>query len=806
MSAAVHEIAADIHNDPDRFIDERDRRRLRWFTARMFSGYTTSAYIADVLIPALEWAVTTPNARLIVTMPPRHSKALALDTPIPTPSGWTTMGEIKVGDQVFDERGIPCNVTWVSPVWKDRPVYAVTTDDHDVIVADENHEWPVSLCRKRRHAVKLKTSRQLAERTSDRRPMIAIHGALEMPEADLPVDPYVLGVWLGDGHSNSGALTQGIEDAPFIREEIRRAGYETSDRTDPTLFTILGLRGDLVRAGVLNNKHIPGAYLRASRQQRLALLQGLVDTDGSAPPSGQIVITQINQRLSDGILELVRSLGVKASQYQIETKIDGRECGPAWMVSFYMADAARLPRKRKNCRAATRQRDHYIGVAPIGTADTVCITVDSPSHLFLAGRSMIPTHNSLHVSEHLPAWFLGNHPDKRIIAASHTASLAYTFSRRVRNKLNDPRWPFPSVRVADDKGAVQAWDIDGHTGGYIAVGVGGSPTGHGGHLIVIDDPLRSAADADSETVRESLWEWYRETMRTRLEPGGSIILTATRWHMDDLTGRLLREADHGGEQWQHVHMPALSEDGDALWPERWPVEALTSIRQSVGTRAWEAQFQGRPAPMEGGILKRHWFGVYGLPENHYYAIIQAWDTAFKTSAAADYTACVTIGVGGYGIDILDVFRARLEFPDLERALQDQHLAWSAKHPGTPISVLVEDKGSGQSLIQAVKRWPHRNINIIPVSASRANEKMQRVNEVTPVIESGRVRLPAQAHWLDDAVNEWTSFPFAAHDDMTDALTMAVARAAGIGQASSTASDTSAFAPADTIPPSRRFRR
>src|SRR5690606_269649 len=150
-----------------------------------------------------------------------------------------------------------------------------------------------------------------------------------------------------------------------------------------------------------------------------------------------------------------------------------------------------------------------------------------------------------------------------------------------------------------------------------------------------------------------------------------------------------------------------------------------------------------------GLIKRHWFSVYDQPDSHYFHIIQAWDTAFKTGTGSDFSVCLTLGVGMHGLDVLDVYRARLEFPDLERALQDQHLAWTARYPGHSFTVLVEDKGSGQSLIQAARRWPHRNINIVPVSASRPNEKMQRVNEVSPVLEAGRVRLPAQAHWLED---------------------------------------------------------
>ncbi|MGB3327305.1 MAG: terminase family protein, partial [Thermomicrobiales bacterium] len=335
--------------------------------------------------------------------------------------------------------------------------------------------------------------------------------------------------------------------------------------------------------------------------------------------------------------------------------------------------------------------------------------------------TMPPRHSkSLNVSENFPAWFLGRNPDKRIIAASHTAQLAYTFSRRVRNKIADPRYPF-AVTVADDKGGVQAWDTDAG-GGYLAVGAGGSPTGHGGDGIVIDDPIRSAADADSETVREGLWEWYQGTLRTRLQPGGWIILTATRWHHDDLTGRLLAEMANGGESWTHLHLPAVDDDDAPLWPEFWSADDLAAIRVSVGSRVWQSQYMGAPTPTEGGILKRHWFGVYAQPER-YLALIQSWDTAFKDGRTSDYSACVTLGVGLNYVDVLDVYRARIEFPDLERALEEQHLIATSRFPGVPITVLVEDKGSGQSLIQVARRRGNRNLNVIAVSASRPDEKV-----------------------------------------------------------------------------------
>jgi predicted phage terminase large subunit-like protein len=398
--------------------------------------------------------------------------------------------------------------------------------------------------------------------------------------------------------------------------------------------------------------------------------------------------------------------------------------------------------------------------------------------------TMPPRHSkSLNVSEHLPAWYLGNWPDKRIIAASHTARLANTFSRRVRNKFAHPRWPFSGVRIAGDKAAVEAWDVDGRLGGYFAVGVGGAPTGVGGDLVVIDDPLRSAEDADSATIRESLYEWYQGTLRTRLEPGGSIVLTATRWHADDLTGRLLAEQATGGEAWRHVHMPAISDDGEALWPDRWPLAALAQIKAAVGSRVFEAQFQGRPSPAEGGTFKRDWWQRYrALPP---LARVEVFvDSAFKDGVANDFSVFATWGTDGLGnYYVIDVWRDRVQYPDLIRAGHD---VW-AKHRdrAAAVPLNVEDKASGQSAIQTWSR-PLPTLSgatlpalpVIPFPVAAGQSKQARAEGVSPIVEARRVYLPEDAPWVDDFVEEHAGFPTGKHDDMVDTTGMALARLAG----------------------------
>ena len=394
--------------------------------------------------------------------------------------------------------------------------------------------------------------------------------------------------------------------------------------------------------------------------------------------------------------------------------------------------------------------------------------------------TMPPRHSkSLHVSENLPAWYLGRHPEHRIIAASHTAQLAYTFSRRVRNKIQDPRYPF-ETEVADDKGAVQAWDTS-EGGGYLAVGAGGSPTGSGGNGIIIDDPIRSAADADSQTVRDSLWEWYQGTMRTRLEPQGWIIVTATRWHEDDLTGRLLAEAEKGGEKWEHLYLPALNDASDALWPDRWDVDALDAIKRSVGSRAWAAQYQGNPVPSEGGMFKRHWWKYVRSVPTLRQAIITV-DSAFKDGVENDASVFALWGTDGEGnAYLMRRWKARVAFPELIRMGHEAHAYASRSLKGMNIPLVVEDKASGQSAIQVWSR-PYQTgsgtlpaLPVVPFTVKGGQSKVARAEGVTALVEGGRVHLLEGEEWIDDFITEHEQFPTGKHDDQVDTTSMALTR-------------------------------
>lgn len=395
--------------------------------------------------------------------------------------------------------------------------------------------------------------------------------------------------------------------------------------------------------------------------------------------------------------------------------------------------------------------------------------IETPNYRLIV--TMPPRHSkSVHVSEQLPAYFLGRNPDKRVMQVSHTADLAFTFSRRVRNKILDARWPFPNVTVAGDKSAVKAWDIAGRMGGYLAVGVGGSPAGHGGNLIIIDDPIGSVAIAESEASREALWEWYQGTIRDRLEPGGSMIVTATRWHEDDPTGHLLAEMRNGGEIWNHLYLPALrTVDGkeEALWPERWPVESLMQIKKAVGSRVWSSRFQGSPSPLEGGLLQRSWWRFYRTPPAKLRGHTQSWDMSFRETKEGSYVVgqiWATLGADRY---LLDQVRFRGDFPATLAMVRE----FTRKWPNAKVK-LVESKANGPAVVSSLRSEIAGFVEVNPTGG-----KLARASAISHQIEGGNVYLPDPElnPWVYDFIEECASFPHGSHDDQVDAMSQALAR-------------------------------
>lgn len=363
-----------------------------------------------------------PGQMVIVAARPAMGKALALDTPLPTPTGWTTMGDVKVGDQLIGRDGKPTRVVAATDVMVDRPCYEVEFADGERIVADADHQWVTSDRRARRYATSpqeyrapvwpgVRTTREIADTltcsTSDgrRNHTITVGGPFELPTVDLLIPPYTLGAWLGYGTSASSTFTS-VD--PEIIARIEADGLVVTRRSETRYslafpVEIAGPRersclvGRLRKLGVLSNRHIPPPYLRASEQQRRDLLAGLLDTDGYANKQGGVQFAVTSQRLAEGTLELVRSLGYKATMTTKRVRGRTENSSTCYSVNFTPSDKV-FHLTRKAARQVTpgpkprqRQIQH---VNPVTSVPVRCVQVDNGEHMYLAGESMVPTHNS----------------------------------------------------------------------------------------------------------------------------------------------------------------------------------------------------------------------------------------------------------------------------------------------------------------------------------------------------------------------------------------------------------------------------
>lgn len=390
---------------------------------------------------------------------------------------------------------------------------------------------------------------------------------------------------------------------------------------------------------------------------------------------------------------------------------------------------------------------------------------------------MPPRHGkSMLASEYFPAWFLGRNPSKYIIHATYAQELAEDFGRKIRNQITDPVYQriFPGVAARQDSASAKRFNTTAG-GVYYALGVGGPATGRGAHLLLIDDPIKGREDADSEVLRRRLKDWYKSVAYTRLMPDSAIVLINTRWHFDDLSGWQLKEFAHEG--WHVLSLPAIDTQGNPLWPSDYPLERLEQIKRTIGTRDWSALYQQTPVPDEGGILKLGWFRRFTAPPVHpeAYMIVQSWDTAFKPKEINDPSVCLTWIVSTRGWYLIDVFRKQVDYPTLRRTAAS--LAYKYK----PDALLIEDKASGQSLIQDLKNGVEITVDgavvkVVPpvIAIEPEGDKVSRANAVAALIEGGTVYLPEAAEWLVDFETEIGTFPLGATKDQVDALTQFLA--------------------------------
>lgn len=404
---------------------------------------------------------------------------------------------------------------------------------------------------------------------------------------------------------------------------------------------------------------------------------------------------------------------------------------------------------------------------------------------------MPPRHGKSQLgSRHFPAYCFGKNPNARIIATSYSSDLASDMNIDTQKIINSIRYRdvFPRTSMSSKSVVTVStlprrnstmFEIVGHNGVYRSAGVGGPITGKGADYILIDDPIKNNKEAESKVYRDAIWKWYTSTLYTRLEEKGSVLLIMTRWHEDDLAGRLLKASENPeADQWEVLRLPAIREDlsnpvdprdiGQALWPEKYDLTDLKKIKAVIGSRYWTSLYQNIPSPMEGNVIKREWFKTYSRKEILFNRPPDFYiDSSYTDKTSNDPSAILAYYPKGKNLYLSHSMSKHLTFPQFIKFLP---LYLEANGYTNRSRVYIEPKASGISIYQEIR--DKTNINIIkdrpPVEA-----KLTRVFSATPVMETNKVFVPEDESWVDQFLTELAQFPNGTFDDQVDCLTGAI---------------------------------
>lgn len=727
--------------------------------------------------------------RLMLFLPPRHGKQVANHTPILTTKGWTTHGKLREGDFVFGREGKPIEVLAISD--ETPSDYLIKFSDGTTINCHGNHEWLVydrGLKKERVVETKYLAKRVLSSGIEGKRGhryiiQVDENQPIHFERRHLIIHPYWFGVWLGDGTSSSGTICCCKKDVNVIKKcsEIYEPSSHWVHKTTGVLyFYFSGLRKLLRKIGVYENKHIPEEYKRSSIQQRLELLAGIVDTDGHKDEKDRYRVSTVSKKFAEDIAEVVRSLG--GNPYimsQIDTKkrhiISKKIC---YQVGFNLRQKLPCILKRK------QNKEGFIpnkrGIVSVEKIDNTycplafgkCIQVDSEDGIYLVGENLIPTHNSRLATEIFPTWYLGRNPNKEVITASNTEDLAKDFGRKAREIVAEPLYnSIFNIGLKQDEKSASKWRTS-LGGSYTSVGIGGTITGRGAHLLIIDDPIKNAEDAQSVLFRNKQWDWYRSVAYTRLMKNASVIIILTRWHTDDIAGRLLEQAEEGGDKWHIIKFPAIAEEdekfrkkGEALWQSEFPLKKILEIKRVVGPYVFSSLYQQEPITNESQLFSDSWFkyrdacDVDALSTRNFLTI----DTAVSQTNTADYTGFCDNRVDAQNFWNLSAWRERINPKDLLDKLFFLHQTNRYEKIGIEKTMYTQ-------VIQPF-----------------LDEEMRKRNQFLPIVElqHGGVRKEERIKWLvaryssgsiyhirgktQDLEEELVTFPKSKFDDVSDAV-------------------------------------
>ncbi len=758
------------------------------------------------LIKQLQRVIDGTCTRLIIQCPPRHGKASSNSVTVLTSKGWTTHGQLRVGDRVFHPSGRQVEVVALSP--EVRMNARVHLSNGETIECHMNHEWTVyDRGRWKWRTVETSELVEWSQKGADRcRYQLPDIEALQFDSKDLTMDPYVLGVWLGDG-STGANLFCGAEADNAIADAVEACGYQITRRfqhktTGVWYYALDGLRtggsgrfsrqlGDL---GVFKDKHIPESYLRSSIPQRLRLLAGLMDTDGSmCPKTGRARIVTASERLAGEIMDLCTTLGFRpylTSQEPCLSSSGIQGKSTVYTVGFQpnLEIPCALERKRVKRHAVRRRIGIVSAEVTLEGEMGRCIQVSSPDGLYLIGNKLNPTHNSQLASRLLPAAYLLAHPDRTIGLSSYSGEMAEGFSGEARSFFKEG-----GGLLNESSKAVNYWKTNAG-GGLWAAGVEGACTGRTGHLLIMDDPVKGRSEAESMRVMQKLQNWYTSDFYSRrtVTPDGkppAIVIIQTRWSENDLIGYLLDKekevSPESREGWTIVDLPALYEDPDSrpILPEGcdvipdwrteideplcpqlgWTKHELFKTRE-MSSRDFASLYQQRPAPEGGNMFDPTWWQYYKGDDDLplFQQVILSVDCNFTNNNTSDYVVGTVIGQAASQFYILDMVRQRLDVIGTMAMIARMYKQHQLN--GT----IIELAANGFAVHQMMyKKVP----GLVGWKPQGNGSKVSRASGIVPMVEAGNVYLPNTAPWLDAFINEFNLFPASKNDDMVDSLSM-----------------------------------
>jgi predicted phage terminase large subunit-like protein len=768
------------------------RTNFKAFVFSTFPEYECNWH-HNIMITKLQAFAEGKIKNLIINIPPQCGKLIDDAFPILTTEGWTTHGDLQIGMLVFDGNGNPTPIVSVAePI----PCNATIKINGVKFRTHLNHEWeviyPVYKDNKDQYLAAWKcavmTTQEIIRRKK-RGDILRIRLASPQPDIkrEVPIPAYLMGMWLSNKYAKF-VIERPASDYDFdivLQEENVKLKY-LCERDGNKVYEFPDFTKIIEDNLMAPVKYIPYSYYLISRTEKLRLLEGILEGCRlKSLGSGNHAIYFADHELFLHTKILMRSLdfrvhsfGATIQNHHHPIDIDERFF---IVVNFNVAVSTlahgvldfkpRVPVIHDLYDIEEVEEEH-------SSRPGRCIQVGNPDGLYLIGHDFIVTHNSELVSRKLPAFVLGQDPNQRVVSCTYAAEFSKRMNRDVQRTMNmrEYRKIFPGSRInpkgnhardSDEVNTALLFEMIGKRGGLQSTSIGGMITGVSMDKGIIDDPLKDRMEANSQLIRDNIWDWYVDAFLTRCHNDTQQLITMTRWHEDDLVGRLLKEEP---ENWETIILPALYEvgdtahpldpraEGDPLWPSKHSLDKILKMKKRSLQNFTSLQ-QQRPAPAEGGIVLLEWFRYYDFPEPGG-TVLMSVDAAFKETKDTDYVVIQVWLIKGPNRYLLDQMRARMDFLKTLDGIKRMRY----KYPQCT-GILIEEKANGAAIISTLRQTVSGVVAIDPKESKEA-----RLQAVVPVFESGCVYLPSKIlnPWVQDYLHEFAMFPNGAHDDQVDA--------------------------------------